>query len=595
MKFIKSLIKKYFESLVYFYRYIGLKIFIILILSVLVAFLDGLGLSMFIPLLSVIGEGVGSPTGKMNFLTRFLYESNFDLTLSNILLIMISFFVMKGIVIYFFEIYKVNVQQNFITKIRYRNLKLLNNLSYKYFVVSDAGRIQNTMTGEVDRVARAFLTYFAAFQAGVMVFVYMVFAFTVDAQFAILVTVGGIITNFLFKKIYTKTKGASRKLTGENNVFQNLVIQNVANYKYLKATGSIEKYSSKLRSSIDKIEKSNKKIGRLGGFLNASREPLVIFVVVCVIYIQTSLMGSPIGPLLISLLFFYRALTFLMQMQNQWNKFLAVSGSMENMTNFTSELKKHQDRKEKGNPSSSIQTLALENAAFKYSSAPIFQNLNFSILKNEIVAFVGESGSGKTTVINVLAGLLPLDKGNFKVNEEISTNINISDYQKRIGYITQDPVIFNDSIYNNITFWQPKTERNIKKFNEAIKKAAIDNFIYDLDNREDSLLGTNGANLSGGQKQRISIARELFKQVEILILDEATSALDSETERSIQKNIDDLKGEYTIIIVAHRISTIKNADRIIILENGNIVESGDFNELILKSEYFKKVVQLQEL
>jgi ABC-type multidrug transport system fused ATPase/permease subunit len=167
--------------------------------------------------------------------------------------------------------------------------------------------------------------------------------------------------------------------------------------------------------------------------------------------------------------------------------------------------------------------------------------------------------------------------------------------QERTGYITQDPVIFNDSVFNNVTFWDKKTDANLQKYRKAIQQAAILDFIEGLPEKEDSLLGNNGTNLSGGQRQRISIARELYKNVEILILDEATSALDSETERAIQENIDELKGQYTILIVAHRISTIKNADRIVVMNNGEITNIGAFKPLMDSSPYFKKLVELQEV
>jgi subfamily B ATP-binding cassette protein MsbA len=164
-----------------------------------------------------------------------------------------------------------------------------------------------------------------------------------------------------------------------------------------------------------------------------------------------------------------------------------------------------------------------------------------------------------------------------------------------VGYITQDPVIFNDTVFNNISFWGAESEFNKKRFWTAVKQAAIFDFIDELPNKVQMVLGNNRVNLSGGQRRRISIARELFKEVEILILDEATSALDSETEKAIQRNIDDLKGDYTILIIAHRISTIKNADRIVVMKNGKISHINNFSDLIEESKYFRKLVELQEI
>ena len=245
--------------------------------------------------------------------------------------------------------------------------------------------------------------------------------------------------------------------------------------------------------------------------------------------------------------------------------------------------------------SSSIREVNLSNVSFKYNENKVLKDVSLSIQKNETIAFVGESGSGKTTLVNIISGLLPVHDGEFKVNNILSSDLNLKSLQSKIGYITQDPVIFNDSVYNNVTFWDEKNELNIDRFWNAIRQAAVFEFVESLQEKERTILGNNGVNLSGGQRQRISIARELYKEVEILILDEATSALDSETEKAIQKNIEELKGRYTILIVAHRISTIKNADRIVVMKNGKISNIASFNSLIEESPYFKRLVELQEI
>lgn len=594
---IKNLLKKYFESLAYYYSYLGYRIVIIVAFSIFVGILDGFGLAMFLPLLQMVndpGAVESDSLGGLSFLLEFLDNLGLSLNLATVLGFMIILFFLKGLMQYGNGVYRMLTLQKFIKKIRFQNIKGMNNLAYKYFVSADVGRIQNTLTGEVDRVAISFANYFYAVQFGVMVIVYMAFAFRMDPQFAVMVSIGGILTNFLYKNLYKKTKGASRLLTGENNIFQSLIIQNVGNYKYLKATGSLNKYGQKLKESVLKIEKSNVRIGILDSILIAAREPLLITVVVIVIYVQTEVMGSSLGQILFSLLFFYRALNFLMQMQARWNKFLGVSGSLENMQAFSEELKENKEEKSKNPLEESLENLTLQDVSFNYGEIQVLKNINLKIIRNETVAFVGESGSGKTTLVNIIAGLLPVDKGDYFINDHKSHELRIESFQEKIGYITQDPVIFNDTLYNNVTFWDDRPE-NKERFWMALQQAAILDFVNSLPEKEQTILGNNGVNLSGGQKQRLSIARELFKEVEILILDEATSALDSETEKEIQKNIDDLKGNYTILIVAHRISTIKNADRIIVMKNGSIENIGNFQELMSNSVKFKKMVELQEV
>ncbi len=533
--------------------------------------------------------------GKLGFIVEFIIGLGFTLNLITILFFMAVFFIAKGFAQFATSFYRVNVQEWFIEKLRLKNIKGLNELKYKYFVMADVGRIQNTLTGEVDRVANSYNNYFKAFEFGILVVVYMIFAFFMNAQFAILVSIGGILTNALYTTLYKKTKNASREVTSQSNIFQRLIIQNVSNYKYLKATGSISKYQNKLENSVAKIKRSNKRIGFLDALVNSSREPVLITVVVLVIYVQTTFLNSDLGPILISLLFFYRALSYLMQMQLRYNMFLGLSGSLENISLFEQELKENKEDKGKERLRQEIRSLHLNNVDFKYDDKKILKKISLQIFSKETVAFVGESGSGKSTLVNIISGLLPLDGGIFTINDIPVKDLNLQNYQEKIGYITQDPVIFNDSLFNNVTFWAPKTEENINRFWKAVKLAAIFEFIEEQQDKEETLLGSNGVNLSGGQKQRISIARELYKEVEILILDEATSALDSETEKMIQNNIEALKGKYTILIVAHRISTIKNADRIVVMKNGVICNVNSFHNLIEESTYFKKLVKLQEI
>src|SRR5690606_17634392 len=152
-----------------------------------------------------------------------------------------------------------------------------------------------------------------------------------------------------------------------------------------------------------------------------------------------------------------------------------------------------------------------------------------------------------------------------------------------------------DSIYDNVTFWAERTEENIDRFWKVLEKVALGAFVQQLGDRENTLLGDNGMLISGGQKQRISIARELYKDIEILIMDEATSALDSETEHFIQDSINGLQGEYTMVIIAHRLSTIKNANKIYLLENGSVSGQGSFDELIQHSSKFSRMVSLQNM
>lgn len=596
MSYLKSFIKKYFTHFTYFYIHLRHRIFFALVLSILVGLLDGFGLAMFLPLLEMVdgkGEASSEAMGNLGFLVDGLKSLGLTLDLKTVLLVMLLFFMLKGLAKFFETYYRVIVQQYFIKKLRLENIDYLTHYNYKAFVTADAGRIQNTLSGETERVVAAYRSYFMSMQMAVMLIVYVFLAFLANPQFALLVAFGGIFSNFLFKLIYKKTKELSRKITAVGHNYQGLLIQKVAFFKYLKATGINLQFSERLKKAIQEIENYNLQTGYYGAVLQAIREPITIAVVVMVIIIQVSYFDQGLGLIILSLLFFYRSLTFLMALQTSWNSFLNMSGSLENISDFQRELRKAQEKFGNQKVDSIVQGFELKDLSFSYGNEVVLRNINLKLSKNQTYAFVGESGSGKTTLANLIAGLMPPGEGKILLDGINYSDLDLPEFQKQIGYITQEPIIFNDTIFNNVTLWAEPSETNLKRFRKALDNAAILDFVNNLENKGETLLGNNGINLSGGQKQRISIARELYKKIEVLILDEATSALDVETELIIQENIEKLKGKLTILIVAHRLSTIKNSNQIVLLERGEIKASGSFDIMMKQSEKFKNSVALQ--
>ena len=596
---LKSLIKKYFSSFAYFYKYLRHRIFLMLLLSILIGLLDGLGLTMFLPLLQMADGSAsvgGAGLGSLDFVVNGINALGIELNIKAALLFLFVFFVLKGIVVYIASVYKVKINQFFVSTLRINLTTLFTKYSFKAFVTADVGRIQNSFTAEIARISMAYSNYSECIQQIVMVLVYLGFVFMVDWKFALLVCAGGLVSNLFFRGLFKKTKVQSTALTKNNSNFHGFIIQYITNFKYLKATGFLPTYARKLISGIKQIEQNNTQIGILNAQITALREPFMIGIVCLVILIQVTYLDGNLGAIMVSLLFFYRALTALMAFQSKYNSFLSASGALENIRDFEDDLKAHAESVGKTNLTSFQHHIVLKDLDFGYDvSDGVLKQINLSIQKNETIAFVGESGSGKTTLVNLVSGLLKPNAGHVLIDGIGHEELNVTSFQSRIGYISQDPVMFNDTIFNNVTFWAAPTEANQSRFWASLSKAALTDFIGTLPEQDQTLLGNNGINLSGGQKQRISIARELYKDIDILILDEATSALDSETEREIQENIDALKGTYTILIIAHRLATIKKADTIYLMDKGVILESGSFEQLLLSSDRFRRMVELQEI
>lgn len=344
--YFKKILGKYFKSFAYFYQRLRYRVFVRIALSISVGVLDGLGLAMFLPLLHLTldASSTGSEgLGKLDFLVKVIEGMGFSINLLSVLMIMSSFFILKGLAQYINNMYDVNLRQYYIKTIRIQLSTLLSKMTYKAFVNTDAGRIQNTMSGEVIRISKAYQSYFGTYQQTVLVLIYILFAFYIDARFALLICIGGGLTNFIYQGIYKSTKISSIQLTRDTHKYQGLILQFVSNFKYLKATRYVREYNRKLKSSIQEIEENNKRIGHLNSIIMSIREPILILVVSAVILIHVMLLSGSLATILISLLFFYRALAALILLQTFYNDFLAVSGSLESITKFEDDLKNSQE------------------------------------------------------------------------------------------------------------------------------------------------------------------------------------------------------------------------------------------------------------
>ncbi|MDT3993693.1 ATP-binding cassette domain-containing protein, partial [Mammaliicoccus fleurettii] len=235
----------------------------------------------------------------------------------------------------------------------------------------------------------------------------------------------------------------------------------------------------------------------------------------------------------------------------------------------------------------SIEQIEFKNINFKYDDTHVLNNFNLSLPKGQFVALVGPSGSGKSTIANLLPRFYDVDSGQILLNGLDIRDINLNYLRNAIGLVQQDVFIFSTSAYENIKYGNP--DASMEDIIQASKLANAHEFISDLPDGYHTLLGEKGAKLSGGQKQRISIARMFLKNPEIVIFDEATSALDNFSEQLVQQSLEQLSQNRTTIVIAHRLTTIQNADIICVITKNGIVESGTHSELMNKDGLYKKM------
>jgi len=598
MNNIKQFLKQKFETLYFFYQYLGYRMVVLLVFSFFMVTMDNIGLTLFVPLFQVAEKSVPghepAPNDKIGYYVNEVFQFlHLPVNIYSMLLLIMAIFILKGFFSYCSSKYSGINQHLFSKSIRNRLAGGVRDLAYKNFVSMDIGRLQSSMTGEAWQVVNACNQYLETIKNGLYIFVYLFTACLLDWKFSIFCAIGGGLTNLVYRRFYKHTQQISREITKNNHRYGAVVIEIIEHFKYIKSTGRNILFFNRLEDELNNLTRNNIRVTMLTARLSAIREPMTIAVICAVIILYVAGFKSPLSSVIAVLFLFYRVMQKIVDIQGTWNSYLASIGVIENVQSFQKYLDQNCEKQYGNSPLNQISTIELEDIVLHYDDVLALNKINLVIHRNQSIAFVGESGSGKTSLVNVICTLFPFDSGRFKVNgRDINEYSNI-DYKSKIGYIAQESTVFSADIFDNVTFWDERTPENMNKFWHVINMSRMDTFIESLPEKENTLLGNNGINISGGQKQRISIARELYRDVEILIMDEATSALDSETEWLIKESIELLKGKVTIISIAHRLSTIQHADIIYLLDGGEITAQGRFEELKKRSSYFKKLTELQ--
>jgi len=558
---------------------------------------EGLGISIIIPLLnhSKVSE-------SQDRYTQIVYElmgyAGVEISIRNILFLLVGLFIIKAIFVVSQGAYSAHLMTDFGSEMKKRFCQKYARVSYEYFINRNAGYFNNIITTEVDIALSGLNNYIQVIICIIYISIYLISAFLLNPVLtSLVIMVAGIF--FLSLRVVNKyIRKLSFFITRLNAEIQSLTIQLIHNYKYLKATNGFAPVLKQAFHKIDLHRTYQFRIQFINSIPSSFVEVVSILFLSLLVWYYMEIQHKPIGAVIILLVFFWRALNRVLNFQNYWQRFCSYAGAINIVETANQELDRYQERWGSKKIHDFKDGIHLENIHFSFGDKKIIDTVSISIPKGKIIGIVGPSGSGKTTLLDIIVGMLRPQSGQVKIDNSRYGELDIHSFRKIIGYVTQDPVIFDDSVANNISFWSPGKSGpdNEGKIRQAAALAYCLDFIDENKSGFDAIIGDRGVKLSGGQRQRIAIAREIYKNPKLIIFDEATSALDTESERFIQNSILKLKGKFTLVIIAHRLSTIRQCDIIYVLSRGKVVEEGTFEELTLKENgLFKRMCDEQQL
>lgn len=574
--------------------YVGYKFYTLLILQFFSAVVESVGLTLLLPLLSTL-DNSGREAEKSIF-EVYLDKLNLPTEGAGLVIIIVSTFLIKAILLMISGWYESRLTSRMEYKVRKDIALKVAGTTYHEFTKNNSGHYLNLIIGQIRKAVVNFSVLVTILSSLIYASIFLLIASYLQLNFTLMVVIFGSSGIWLFRYIGIRVKKISIAEVKTLNILNQLTIQFLSGFKYLKSTAKdivvldhMTQLMSDLRSFYFKKKLAD-------AFSKSVTEPILVTILFGSIVISIYFFDAQITSMLVAIVLIYRALTRVMKAQSNWQAFMSVQGAI---------LLVMQENERLDGLKENSGDLALKddenlivnfnNVTFSYDGlVDVLDNISFSLSRNEMIAIVGGSGSGKSTILDLITAIYKPNSGEVSIMGVDTKSLDLRKWRESIGYVTQDSLIFDDTLMNNISLWADLNEGSKEKLDKAINMANARDFIAEKEFGLEDQVGDRGVKLSGGQKQRVSIARELFKSPRLLILDEATSALDTFSEEKVKESINSLKGKLTTIIVAHRLSTIKDVDKVLVLEEGRVVEYGAHDELVLKKGKFYEMLQSQQ-
>lgn len=566
-------------------------------LSFFGSMLEGIGINAIIPLFSFVNHNqVSSSDSITQFIGGFFAYFHLPFTLKSLLVFIILLFLFKSAIVYLTTYISSKINASYERNTRSNLFKLTLSANWPYLSRQKVGHLEQVLTTDVN-YSTSLLNYLSSI--ALIVTSAMVY-FLISANISLIIAVStvsfGLLVLLFFKPLFYKNRIYS---TNVENIFKGMahfVNESVVGMKTIKAI-SIEKEVQKIGDVyFEKLKQNNLDIINVRNITNSSMQPIgLIFIIIlfAFFYKTTNFNFASFAVIVYAI---NKMFAYIQLAQTQMHGVISLVPFVRSVQTYREMALSHKEEDKGVGHFSFKNNIQFKNVGFNYGSndSLILSNLNLNIKKGEMIGLVGSSGAGKTTMIDLILRLHQPSQGTILVDGKDLSLMSVKNWRKNIGYVSQDNFLLNDTIENNIKFYDDSvtTEDVIR----ASKMANIYEFINRQSGKFLTVVGERGIKLSGGERQRVVLARILARSPEILILDEATSALDNESELLIQQAIENLKGKTTVIIVAHRLTTVLDSDRILVLDNGQIKEEGTPAELMEnKDSYFYRVYNLKKI
>lgn len=570
----------------------GRMIVIISIITLFVALLEGLNIGLLIPLLESFDNNTSEAHWISTSIENLCETLGLKYGLPTILGILGFMVLIMAVLKYSRLVLVERTREKFIAWIRVRSMDRLMQSDFVYLHNQRLGKLSDTLTTQANTAGGSIyhITDLAA-NVGVVV-AYLCAAFLISPLLTLISLIALIMVTIAVQYYISQARIiASQRITEENNL-QAKVIEYLSGMRVIKSFGLDLNNKSEFLDQVRLVGRHAFRLGENQSKITVSQELALFVVIGAIVFIGVAVLSLKVTAI-IALLFVLYRLTPRVSNINVRRQNLAVSLAALSNIKTTMNEAAQTPLKQGGKKLIGIgDSIEFQEVTFSYNdSDSVLENISFSIKKRSMTAIVGPSGCGKSTLLDLILGFLSPDSGQIRVDGIDISKIDLHTWRQSVGVVDQDIFLFNDTVQNNISLKRTGVSEQ-EVINTAIK-TSCDEFIRKLPDGYGTTVGDRGWNLSGGQRQRLALARATLLNPELLILDEATSSLDSESELIIQKYLEHERESTTLIVVAHRMSTIRNADNIIVLSNKGIVEQGTWDDLIGQGGVLARYTNIQ--